>query len=397
MKKMWLMVVAISIAMLFASLAGALIRDGSTYRVEDGDTLYQLSGIYYKDAERWGEIVQNNPFLGEDGRVFVKDDGTIVVLIYPGEELAGLTQMEVGTIPLSIDSLTPAAKPNPFTALTVEVAKSSEGNSEASVADSNWFFDLSASTLGFLAFLALMALVVAFLLARQYAWPRYVRHRELRQDPIASAPPIVEGGIAKSQPDRLARHFDSRALSEHQGRHPESTERPRRVGPIEAGMVSGEGMVGYRDRARPRRIDPPQRGYRARFVFPDGSEESLVSLQDCMNPCYFGQGMTGFTFTPEGEAVPTPPTPSGPQVVPHPAVAARMVRTAAEEDHRSTVSIGEAVLVFDQGVHLDVDQETGAIGISGRNFSLTVPPPAKKATRRTKTIKKVVAAGGDEQ
>jgi len=402
MRKTWLMMVAISVAMLFASSAGALVREdgphGSTYRVEDGDTLYQLSGIYYKDVERWGEIVQNNPFLKEDGRVFVKDDGTIVVLIYPGEGLVGLTQMEIGTIPLSIDSLKPAAQTNPFTALTAEVAKSSEGNSEASVADNTEWSWWQWQTWMTLIFVLLLFAIVAYLAGRQFIWPTYKRRRELRQDPVTSGPPIVAGGIPATDTTRLADHFDRRALAEYRRDNPASEDHPRRVGPIESGMVSGEGEVVYADGTRrPRRIDPSQRAYRARFRFPDGREELLISLERCMNPCYSGRDLKGFTFAPEGEAVPTPPTPSGPQVVPHPAVAARMVRTVAEEDRRSTVSIGEAILVFDQGVHLEVDQETGEIGISGRDFSLTVPPPAKKkATRRPKTTKKV-AAGGDEQ
>ncbi|HEY4528477.1 MAG TPA: hypothetical protein VJJ48_01480, partial [Candidatus Paceibacterota bacterium] len=141
--------------------------------------------------------------------------------------------------------------------------------------------------------------------------------------------------------------------------------------------------VGYADRARARRIDPPQPGYRARFRFPDGREDNLMSLQGCMNPCFYGEGLSGFTFEARQAVVPAPepPTPA-PQPAPHPAMAIRRIREAAQVEGQNTITLGDEVMVFPLGYHLTVDRTTNAITLEANSVRMTlaVKPQAQAET-----------------
>lgn len=117
-------------------------------------------------------------------------------------------------------------------------------------------------------------------------------------DPTTSGPPVVQGGIRPEETDRLRRHFDSL---------PNLT----RVGPVEAGTISGEGTVGYSNGTTQHHvITKPMPAYQARYRNnATGAEEVIQTLQKCMNPVTSG-GTTyrGFTFTPTGGTVVDAPT-----------------------------------------------------------------------------------------
>lgn len=144
-------------------------------------------------------------------------------------------------------------------------------------------------------------LVFASLVMLFVAW-WVLRDKEERKNPTTSGPAVVPGGITSAEPARLESYFQDQATSQVAA----GTPPPVRVSPIEEGMISGRGMVGYADHARRHRINPAQPGYRATFRFADGSERVLMSLQGCMNPCFAGQGMSGFTFVPGRVVVPVP-------------------------------------------------------------------------------------------
>jgi hypothetical protein len=238
--------------------------------------------------------------------------------------------------------------------------------------------------------LAATVVVLTYIIARlsrdRAVEERETRERELVQDPVTSGPPIVAGGVQANEADRLSRTLEAAAVADYVRLNPgvdRQTVRVERIGPVEEGMISGEGMVGYADRARPRRIDPPQAGFRARFRFPDGREDLLMSLQGCMNPCFYGEGLSGFTFTARQVAVPAPEPPQpGPEPAPHPALAVRAIRTGAEAEGRSTLTIGDRVIVLDRGVHLSVDEATGKILVSGAAFEMAVTPKRVRNSRR---------------
>ncbi|MBI4117079.1 MAG: hypothetical protein HY451_00075 [Parcubacteria group bacterium] len=113
-----------------------------------------------------------------------------------------------------------------------------------------------------------------------------------------------------------------------------------------------------------------------------------------MNPVAFGgETYRGFTFTPAQAVVPTPePLTPAPQAVPHPAIMAARIRTAAQEGGHSTVTIGDRVITVERGVHFFMGDD-GSIAISGLAFEMTVRP-----AQRTRADQPQRAAGaGDAQ
>lgn len=378
------------VCLTLGGLAPRAVAGGPPYIVKPGDSLWQLSGSYLSDPAKYDQIVKLNPFLREQGRQFVKHDGTFVVIIKPGEHLQGLENLEIVSTPLPIEDL--LGELTPPTPAPAPIEQLDTGAQEEMALSPHQMVMLIGGIIGLL----LLVLIAAVLGLRQLLGRRH--ERELRQDPVTSGPPIVAGGIEPTETARLTEHFDRRAAMEFRTIHPgahTTTARPERIGPIEAGMISGEGMVGYADHARPRRIDPPQPGFRARFRFPNGREELLVSLQPCMNPVFFGEGMSGFTFTPERDVVPTPqPQPPVPQPVPHPAMAARAIRAAAESDGQTTLTVGDRVMVFERGVHLNVDPQTGAVNISGGSFEMTVKPRKRPRTASEPTPRQTTSSKG---
>lgn len=219
------------------------------------------------------------------------------------------------------------------------------------------------------------------------------RRHEMRKDPVTSGPAFVPNGISPIQTERLDQAFRQQAIDDAvalgERRNEINRQNLRRTSPIESGMISGEGMVGYTDHARPRRIMPAQAGYRARFMFPDGIERELMSLQGCMNPCYTDEGLTGFAFTPHQAVVPapveqaTPVATPAPAPTPHPAIALMNIRDGAEASGSTTIRIGGQMLSLPRGAHIEIDTNTGAIEVEGGAFSLTVKRK-KTATKGTK-------------
>jgi LysM repeat protein len=354
------------------------VSNAGTYVVQEGDKGWNLAKKYYNDATIWQRIVDLNPFLQQPGRVFEKD-GKIILLLKPGEELVGLEKLGVPP-PTAVPIEKLVAPPAPL--------------AQAEVA---WTWGALFEKLGWGALTLILFLIALSGFIALYEAIK--KKRELRQDPVTSGPPIVAGGVQPNETERLTRALQTAAVAEYVRMNPgveSHTVRVERIGPVEEGMISGEGMVGYADRARPRRIDPSQPGYRARFRFPDGREDNLMSLQGCMNPCYYGEGLSGFTFEPRQEVLPTPePERPAPQAVPAPAFVARSIRTAAQAEGNTTVTIGDRVLVFERGVHLNVDEATGDIKMSGTTFEMTVKPKRVRA-KSTRTTPQVATGTNDE-
>lgn len=347
------------------------------YVVQQNDTLYRLSGVYLNDPEKWREVLTENPFLTERGRIRELEDGRIIVIIRPGEVLRGLQRLGIMPDAVGTDQLPPVAES------TIVEFKNSTAEVETAFG--------MAMTLAWL--LLALVTVAAIWAIWAYKTGRLVsineeREREMRLDPVTSGPPIIVGGVRSTETERLSRAMETAAVTEYLRLNPNvdrTSVRVDRIGPVEEGMISGSGMVGYADRARSRTIDPPQPGYRARFRFQDGREDNLMSLQGCMNPCYYGEGFSGFTFEPRQTVVATPePERTAPQPVAHPAMVARATRTAAEGEGHSTVTIGDKVLEFGRGAHFTVDEATGTIGLEGQAFSMTLKPKRVRKERRGK-------------
>jgi hypothetical protein len=230
------------------------------------------------------------------------------------------------------------------------------------------------------------------------------RERELKRDPVTSGTPYVPGGIPQDQPERLANFFSQQAISRYIERNPSldrNMVQVEQVGPIEIGTIAGEGEVGYLGGIwRPRRISPPIDAYQGRFRFPDGTEELLQSIVRCMNPVRTGgEVMRGFTFTARSVVVPAPQPPApAPHPVPLPQIAAARIRAGAEEDGRSTISIGDGVMTFEHGFHITVDPVTKRIQkiTSAGGFELPLSSTATRPTRKGKTPVRAIGASSGQ-
>lgn len=362
----------------------------AVYNVEKGDTGWELARTYYDDPVEWRAIVKLNPFLQDPGRVFEKN-GKIILLLKLGEQLIGLEKLKV-TPPkaVQIDQLVASPK-------TADTSSAKQSGSFP------WW----------IVALLLTALVIAALTwlgiyrfrknrrqrllseenEAQERQAAEARERELTQNPITSGVPMVPGGIPPSEPARLENFFDQQATNRFAQMH-STLDRTAiqvvRMGPIEEGTISGEGLVGYLGgQFRPRRIDSPIRAYQARYRFPDGTEEILQCLMACMNPLqYGGDTYRGFTFTPTQAVVPVPePERPALQPAPHPAMAVRRIREEASEEGRSTLTIGDRVITIDRGAHIAMDEATGNVTISGTSFEMTVKRKELAVNKTDETLR----------
>lgn len=222
---------------------------------------------------------------------------------------------------------------------------------------------------------------------RQQAEADAEQRRQLALDPITSGTPYVPGGIEPTDTVRLEAFFDSQALEGYLRGNPgtdRATVRVERVGPVESGTLSGEGLAGYLDNPnpQPRRFDPPQPGYQARYRMPDGTERVLQSLQRCMNPVTRGEFLAGFTFTPTGVAVPAPVPPAVPTPM-------RPTIAATATANRSSMVAGNRRFSFPEGAIILVGAD-GAVSIQLHDgAAITVEPLAKAAAKPRRK-----AAGG---
>src|SRR3989344_1429151 len=286
------------------------IYNGTVYTVQHGDVLYQKYG------PKWNMLLSTNP--GLQARVSGKCKDTIAWLYDSrGDVLCVPAGMAVNEFITNEAATPPPPETHVVKAAEEKKPESTTATASASRYDNYLWFSLLL-LLGAVTFIALWFLRDYIARRHDAAMAREREEnarehwgRELEQNPVTSGPPIVVGGITPTETERLTNHFQDQAVAQDIRATPGAEaatvrQNIRRIGPVEEGMISGEGMVGYADRARPRRINPPQPGYRARFHFPDGSEPELMSLQGCMNPVFYGGGLSGFTFTARAVAGPAP-------------------------------------------------------------------------------------------
>ena len=346
--------------------------ESPSYAVKPGDTGWELAREYYENPLMWKLIVNLNPKLAEPGRVFEKD-GKIILILHDKEELFGLSNLHI-TMPKAV----PISELLPIT------------EEKTSVAETSGFpWRLLISLLGVLAFIAFLG---RHLWKERKERQSLERNRLLRRTPSEIGPPMVSGGIPPTDGQRLENFFDQQAALRFAGLNPNytGTEAPVRIGPLTRGMMHGEGQTRDLDGTwHDLRIDPPGRpGYQARYRYPDGTEEDMQAWQECMNIVRSGGGMRGFIFTANsanGTVVETPQPPApAPQPVPLPAMAMRAIRTEADGEGRSTLTIGDRILTFERGVHLTVDEATGHVSVSGGPFEMTVKPTKQTSRGRAR-------------
>lgn len=262
---------------------------GDVYIVQPGDNLWDLEEFFQGNPQKWRRLLDLNPYLKKPGRV-VNRNGKTIVIIKPDEELRGL--QELGILPTRV----------PIQNLRLQRTASSDF----------WFW------------VAVALLVIAVLFALHLG---FLRGR--RRDPVTSGEPVVPGGILPGESERVRNHFDAIANRRFASSVP-NTPRPVRIGPIESGFLSGNGVVRYRDGNEQHHQLNRQPAFRARFRLPNGAEETLFFLQGCANDVTFSETRyVGFVWETEEQIVPAPaPVPVQPErVVPLRAVIDSTVAT----------------------------------------------------------------------
>ena len=241
------------------------------YTVQAGDNLWMLSRLRLQNPERWHWLVQQNPLLQQPDRQY-KKDGMTYVMIRPGEVLYCLQQAGINP-----DELNTNTNTNVERSVNLPQNNNWHGDKIAGFLENNW---------GWL----LLLLGASFLV--------WLLRRELRQDPVQSRPPQVNGGI--SSVDAARERFADRGFRQH-----------FTIMDMVGGYISGTMMVRYGGGTeRPRTLDR-QRAYRATVRHENGSIEDLYMLQACGNDLRYG-GISrylpgpNFCFEPDPVVEPTP-------------------------------------------------------------------------------------------
>jgi hypothetical protein len=344
---------------------------GTTYEVSPGDRLYNMYGL------NWKMLRDSNP--GLDRRTTMPASGQEIVMLYP--EVRDVLCIPQGmTIAQVIRQSTPASTPSLFppgctsaVGFSTTTGQACSGSTPTPLTTST-----KASTWYESTWLWLPLLILFLFLGALYAYKRerrfmrerkvadenvareiaeteaaVARNREMLRDPITSGTPYVPGGIVPTEKARLESFFDDQAATRYSQRNPgNGTVRPVRIGPIEAGTITGEGLVGYLGgEMLPRTITTPIAAYQARYRFPDGTEEILQSLMLCMNPVSHGGDVyRGFVFTLGNIAVPALPVPVAQVVPPQEAAPAPVVEVLPAIAPVSA----EPIPVADGGVRIEI-------------------------------------------
>ncbi len=270
-------------AFVATSPINAQMQPDGTYAVQPTDTLWDLSGVYYNNPLKWGQVVAQNPFLSKPGRQFINPEGKFIVVIRPGETLKGLGELNMTPQPVEVQGF---VRPTPAL-----------GNNLAGVGSIN---SLTGGGITLPRWAWLLISLILLALARW--WWKFTH-------PATSGAPLRHNGVDPLNTDdvimwttRLGRTRFGR-LAEY----PQETLHPRLVGNIEAGVINGIGRVGYHGGSSSIRLMRNEPGFRAWFQMPNGRREQLVFLQGCGNDVAFsGLRYTGFTFTPTGVAATIP-------------------------------------------------------------------------------------------
>lgn len=358
------------------------------YIIQPGDTLWEIAKKYLQDPQKYEQIISANSFLNARGRVFRKNADWVVVITKPGEKLA-VEQLGITAKPIELADLSELAvislptPPHPvLAAISPPTTNPADKKVVAGDVDTQQTEGGGSARLDDMGYrviyepfpwiiLGAILIIAGYLLLRRYYW--------WFQNPVTSGEPIIQGGLNSSRPNAIERRFRQiaqRQLGEINPMADLATEIPIRIGPIEEGTLSGNnGRVHYRGKWQRRRMHR-EPAYRARFRFPNNTEEDLFFLQRCANDVRFnGMRYVGYRFEPTHVIVEAPAPQTTTAQMTTSALPKATVPTATQEAPQAqipaatvTITIGTVTLVIPSGSSISMDQN-GAI-------SVVVPQPS---------------------
>ncbi|CAN5765202.1 hypothetical protein BH11PAT2_BH11PAT2_03340 [soil metagenome] len=332
------------------------------YVVRPGDSLWRIAGRNLPNPNQWKWIYNNNPRLKLPGVRTVRHNGTVYVMIHPGDRLCGIDEFGHLTMPTPVATATPTA-----------TATESFRDRPASIfANANeWWWTP----------LWLLLLIPLWLLLWLY--------EELKKDPVRSGRAQRPGGIHNLEEARRA--FEERPMRQH-----------FEILNMVAGRGYGIAGVRYADGITQPRILDGEVMYRATIRRANGSLDDLYTIMACGNDIQASGASSwipgvGFRFVPDAavaeEAAPvaTPEqAPVAEEPVLEPAAAVESVAEPAPSE--ATVDDGKVLIELKRATGelpsmlrlkgIDVSDVTLTIGDRETTIRFTETPP--RSTRKAK-------------
>ncbi len=380
-KKLLVCAVLVLLAIAAGSMLPATTPEASSncndcfiYTFVTGDTLWDLTG------PQWRELLMYEYNSWLSSRITERSPDDVFALVKSGEKI--LVPRGFG-----IEEALKIEPPAPFTttskvrpALPAYKSEGPDGSGAASAASSFLWWAWMIPFLLVLSMGAIFATGIFFGL--------------LRRNPATAGPAIVEGGILPDETDAIESRFNQMAERRYGQIDPTANlnvTHPIRVGPIEEGTLSGWGWILFRDFLRRFMHMNREPAYRARFRFPNGTEEELFFLQRCGNDAIDTRYL-GFRFDPRVGATPIPP-PAPPTEEPRRQATAIHLVDPSQPETRPTriVIVGSAEIEIPNGGVIEVNPNgTCNVTVGGMTFIARARRPTRP--RRTKPA---VATGTD--
>ncbi len=233
--------------------------------VKPGDNAWDIASEIFYDGYKWRDLVEQNPFLKQPGRVYYSPEKNwYYCMMKPGENLVTYEQFTP-----TVESV---LQEKDTVGVTKDVASVPPVPLEYGNADS-----IALWVVGLLMGLVILA----------YLFSRYRREKKEREtDPVGSGAPQVKGGVT----DEIAVQRVMN-IAEADGMN------PLRVTNIQKGRLFGKGRVFYADKPSGllKRFTGEE-GYRGIVLRTDGTEETVYFLQGCGNDAKQGSFFTGIRF-----------------------------------------------------------------------------------------------------
>jgi len=287
----------------------AQVEEDDVYVPKWGDTIWSLSEAYRRDPKILDELIDLNPYLRD--RVRFEGQEVYIKIIADHDRIYGLKRLGIS--------------------VPGKVAEDASESRQAGAVNDRGFSDKDryrsiARWATVLVSLTLLAYIV-YVLWKVHGW-------KLRS-PTRGGEPIIPGGISPSEPERVARHFNWMAERSLFGERLSSDASPSRIGPIESGRLTCDGVVDFRDGLQQRRMRR-ERAYRALYLMPDERQQYCFSLQRCGNQAFVPSN--NYSWEPDEENQIVVPAPE-----PRPAAAAET--SSAQKTEVGKPEVVQALLI----------------------------------------------------
>ncbi|MCC6323391.1 hypothetical protein IT400_01215 [Candidatus Nomurabacteria bacterium] len=220
--------------------------------VKPGDNAWDIASEIFYDGYKWRDLVEQNPFLKQPGRVYYSPEKNwYYCMMKPGENL------------VTYEQFTPTVESVLQEKDTVGVTKDVASVPPVPLEYGN------ADTIALWVIASLIGLIILLYLISRFRREK----REREANPVTSGAPQVVGGVEEANAtQRIMNIAEARGMT------------PLRVTNIQRGRLFGRGNVSYADvpSGLTKRFTG-EVGYRGIILRTDGTQETIYFLQGCGN------------------------------------------------------------------------------------------------------------------